>query len=426
MGGIAALVALGGVWKPFVILGVLAAAAFAVALAADLAAGPRHRDMILERGPVEHFALRVKTRLRYVLTNRSKVAVRFGIVDTPVERLRYDIDDLGGRALPRSQTSVDRPVTPVARGGVELGTLYLWFENAIGLLRRRARVAANAHLRVYPDLSAVERYGKLHARNRLIDAGLRRIRMRGIGSEFESLRDWSAGDAFRAIDWKATARRGRLMVAQYEVERSQNVMLVLDAGRLMTARAGEQRKFDYAVTAALSVASIARLASDKIGFVAFAGTILEALAPRATAASLAHLGERLYDLEPRFEESDYAEAFAYLRTHLRKRSLVAFFTDMIDPVAQSTVLAEVGSLARRHVVVCIFMNDAAIERALAREPETVLDAYAESVAFSLERERRSAVATLERLGVLTIDVPAAQLSTALVDRYLRIKQRGLL
>ena len=91
-------------------------------------------------------------------------------------------------------------------------------------------------VRVFPDLSAVERYGKLHLRNRTIEQGLRRMKLRGAGTEFESLREWTDGDAFRAIDWKATARRGKLMVAQHEVERSQNVMLLLDCGRFMTPR----------------------------------------------------------------------------------------------------------------------------------------------------------------------------------------------
>ena len=202
---------------------------------------------------------------------------------------------------------------PVARGSDEFGRLYVWYENALGLLRRRVVIEAPQSFRVFPDLSAVERYGSLHVRNRLIEAGLRKMRLRGAGTEFESLREWTDGDAFRAIDWKATARRGKTMVAQHEVERSQNVMLVLDCGRLMTPRVGEQRKFDYAVTAALSLASVAGLASDRVGVVAFAREILAASAPRSTRSSSARITELLYDLEPRFEEANYAGAFAYLR-----------------------------------------------------------------------------------------------------------------
>ena len=125
------------------------------------------------------------------------------------------------------------------------------------------------------------------------------------------------------------------------------------------------------------------------------------------------------------EESDYDNAFTYLRTHLRKRSLVIFFTDMFDPVAQSALLAQIGSLARRHLIVCVFMNDAAVQSALAEPAQDLAGAYRAGVALELERERRSARAVLERIGVQTIDVPAQQLTTALIDEYLRIKQRAL-
>jgi uncharacterized protein (DUF58 family) len=275
-------------------------------------------------------------------------------------------------------------------------------------------------------LAAIERYGKLHLRNRVIEAGLRRMKLRGTGTEFESLREWSDGDAFRTIDWKATARRGKLMVAHHEVERSQNVMLLLDCGRLMTPRIDTGRKLDYAVTAALSLATIAGLASDRVGLVAFAHEILTASAPRSTRSSIARLADTLYGLEPRFEESNYTRAFAYLRHHLHKRSLIVFLTDVIDPLAQATVMAEVGSLAKHHLLICVFMNDAAVSAALSEEPHSVSDAYRANVALGLANERRLAKATLERAGVIVIDVPAKKLTTSLIDEYLRVKRRGLL
>jgi uncharacterized protein (DUF58 family) len=188
----------------------------------------------------------------------------------------------------------------------------------------------------------------------------------------------------------------------------------------------EQRKFDYAVTAALSLATVAALANDKIGVVAFASEILRAYAPRASGRSAQRIAAELHDLEPRFEEADYERGFAYVRTHVHKRNLIVFFTDMVDPVAQSTVLAQIVTLARRHLVVCVFMNDAAIESRLRTPARVAGDVYATAVALELEEERKAAAAMLSRLGVQVIDVPARSLSTALIDRYLQIKQRGLL
>ncbi len=425
-GAIALFLALSPGLPALIPVAIIGAVALASAVIADAVLGPSGRSLELRRIPAEHFSLRVPARITYELENRSARALRFGVIETPVRTLSFVQEEAGGHVPAQARARVWCDVVPVARGADEFGALYLWFENELGLLRRRLRVAGAARLRVYPDLSAVERYGKLHLRNKLVEAGLRRMRLRGGGTEFESLREWTAGDEFRSIDWKATARRGHLMVAQHEVERSQNVMLVLDCGRLMTPRLGDQRKLDYAVTAALSLASIAGLANDKVGLIAFAGEILAASAPRATRSSLARLSELTYDLEPRFEESDYAGAFAYLRGHLNKRTLIVFFTDVIDPVAQSTVLAEIQTLARHHLVVCVFMNDEAIERALTGEPADAVAAYRTSVALGLQLERKVAAATLMRAGVIVIDVPARKLTTALIDEYLRVKQRGLL
>jgi uncharacterized protein (DUF58 family) len=403
-----------------------ASAVFAAAIVADAVLGPKSNDVAVERTAPDPFSLRHDAVLAYLVRNRSAHAVTVGIVESPCALLHYVHDEVRVAVLPKSESEIDRAVTPIARGTVELQRLFYWYENRFGLLRRRRRIAIPQEVRVYPDLSAVERYGTLHARNRLIEAGLRRMRLRGAGTELESLREWVAGDAFRAINWKATARRGHVMVAQYEVERSQNVMILLDAGRLMTPRVDEQRKFDYAITAAMSVASIAALANDKVGIVAFASDILHAYAPRSSGKSLSRIAGEVHALEPRFEESDYDRAFAYVRSHVHKRSLVIFFTDMVDPVAQSAVLAQIGTLARRHLVVCAFMNDAAIDKAIERDPHTPADVFATGVALELREERLVAAAALRRLGVQVIDVPAHDLTTALIDRYLQIKQRGLI
>lgn len=393
---------------------------------ADAFIGPSRRDVTVERLPVDHLALRNPASLRYAVANRSSSSMAFEIVDTPLDIVDLPEEPVRGVVGPRRRITAELAVMPRDRGKEDLGDLYVSAENAIGLVRRRWIVPARQEVRVFPDLSAVERYGELARRGRLVDAGFRMMRLRGPGGEFESLREFGPNDEFRAINWKATARRGKLMAAQYDIERSQTVMVVLDAGRLMMPRIGSQRKFDYAVTAALSVASIAGLADDKVGLMAFAGNVLEHVAPRSGPHHAASLTQAVYDLQPRFEESDYAAAFAYLRSRQPKRSLIIFFTDMFDPVASATVLANVAVLAPRHLVVCVLMNDEAVDAALALEPATVVDAYRAGVASTLRSERRKAAAVLTQRGVAVIDVPAARLTTSLINAYVEVKARSLL
>lgn len=424
--GVAALVAAGEFLPAALWLATIAGAVVLGFLVADVMLGPGKGAFAVSREPAEHFALRAPARLRYEVVNRGTVSLEFEIVDTPIDAFEFPAHPVKGTVGADKRKVAELAVTPRARGPARLGTLYVTVQNPVGLIARRFRLAGEQEIRVFPDLSAVERYGELAKRGRLIDAGFHKLRLRGRGGEFDSLREWTPDDEFRSINWKATARRAKLMVEQNDVERSQTVMLVLDAGRLMTPRLGEQRKFDYAITAALSVAYIAALADDKVGLTAFASDVLEHIPPRSGAAHTSGMTQRVYDLQPRFEEADYARAFTYIRRRQTKRSLIIFFTDMFDPVASAATLSNVALLTPRHLAVCVLMNDEAVQHALEQEPATLSQAYQASVAAELLAERRKAAAILRQRGISVIDVPAQKLTVSLINAYIEIKARSLL
>ncbi len=423
---VALLIAFAAAFPVLLPIGLLAASAYVAGLIADLGIGPRSNSLRLTRRPTGFVALRQPASLTYIVENRSVTAVRLGILESPVERLVFSDETLEVGVAPGTFVEVGNEFEARERGLVHLSAIYCWLENRLGLLRRRYRTDAPEEVRVFPDLSAIERYGRLARRRTLIEAGLRKLRLRGAGTEFESLRDYEPGDAFRSVNWKATARRGRLMVEQYEIERSQNVLVLLDAGRLMTPRIGKQRKFDYALTAALSVTQIAQAAGDNVGLTAFAAKPLLSIAPRRGAAHVNGLTRAAYDLQPRLEEPDYETTFTQIKRRHSKRSLIVMFTDMFDPAASAAVLAGLATLVPRHLVICVLMNDAAIARALETIPREPLDAYRTAVAFALAAEREKAIAILRSRGIIVIDVPAPNLTVALLDAYLDVKARGLI
>jgi uncharacterized protein (DUF58 family) len=420
------LIALASVFAVLVVVSIVAAALLLAVLAVDLAYGPTARTLRISRDPVEYVALRRRATLTYRIENRAPLAVRVGILETPIPAIDFASPAVEARIDPRSRGEASQEMLARERGPARFGTIYAWAENGIGLLRRRFAFDGAQDVRVFPDLSAVEGYGILARRSTLLDAGLRKMRLRGAGNDFESLREYAAGDAFRAIDWKATARRGRMMVVQHEVERSQNVIIALDAGRLMWPRIDAQRKFDYAVTAALSVAKVAQTAGDNVGLIAFAARPVLSIAPRRGAAHVNALAQAVYDVQPRLEEPDYERTFGEIKRRYGKRSLIVLFTDMFDPVTSANVLAGLGILTPPHLVLCVLMNDAAIAAALEREPRDEADAYRASVALTLLEERSKAIAMLRARGIIVVDVPAAQLTVSLLDAYLDVKGRGLL
>lgn len=423
---VAVLVAASALFAPALIAAQIAGALLAACFMGDLVLGPRRTLIGVDREPAGHLALRSPARLGYRISNRSGTRVWLQIVDTPIPAFEFPEQVVRARVGPGKGISVGLPVMPRLRGPADLGWLYVTATNAIGLVARRWILRERVPIRIYPDLSAVERYGELARRGRLVEAGFRKLRLHGRGGEFDALREWTPDDEFRTINWKATARRGKLMVEQYEVERSQTIMLVLDAGRLMTPRLGPQQKFDYAITAALSVAAIAALADDKVGLMAFAGDILEHIAPRSGSAHTSGLTSRVYDLQPRFEEADYARAFSYLRRRQPKRSLVIFFTDMFDPVASAATLGNLTLITPRHLAVCVLMNDEAVQAALRTEPTAPHDAYRAAVAAELLIARQTAAAILRQRGVIVIDVPAKDLTVSLINAYVEIKAQSLL
>ncbi len=405
----------------------------ALAVVAAIFAGLVGYDLAQVRGPLAverleppRLALARRAAFTYEIVNRSPRPLEVALVEAPAERLAIDLDETRARVPARARLRVQVGVVPRERGRTALRSYHARVRSPLGIVELRRAWRVPAALRVAPDLSALDRSGDLVARTKLLESGLRRLRRRGAGGEFSSLREYGPDDEFRAIDWKASARRGRAMVATYEVERSQQIVVAIDAGRLMTARLGDRRKLDHAVSAALAIAAIARLAADRVGLIAFAATTLARVLPASGAAHAAKLTDVLSDLEPRFEESDYERALLDVSRSLRRRSLVVLFTDLFDPVASEAVLGAAKLLVPRHLVLVVLMNDAAVTEALRRRPQDEDDAYRAAVAATLGEERARAIAALQGRGILVVDVPAAELIIALLDAYVDIKTRGLL
>ncbi len=423
---IALLVALASAFAAFAWVAAVVLAALVALVAVDLALGPSVRTLRIAREPLETLALGARGALRYALENRAPLGVRIGLLEPVCALLAFE-DEHCAVELPAASTfAYERPLRAVRRGRAELGAAFAWAESTLGLVRRRFALEGAIEVRVLPDLAALERYGRLAQRASLVESGLRRLRRRGLGTEFESLREYRPGDPFSAIAWKATARRGRPIVVQHEVERGQTVVVTLDCGRALWARAGDRRGFEYALAAALSAATIAERAGDRVGFLAYGARPLANLAPRAGRAQIEALVRTALEIEPRLEEPDYETIFLELGRARSRRSLVVVFSDVIDPVASQALIVALRALAGRPLVRAALANDGVLASALAAPPRDPEEAYRTAVALSLADRRAQALAQLRSGGIVVVDVPAPRLSVAALDAYLAIKERRLL
>jgi uncharacterized protein (DUF58 family) len=317
-------------------------------------------------------------------------------------------------------------VTPPARGDYTFSGLTARAPGPLGLVQRQWRAPIATAVRVYPNFRLAARMDLLGRRSHLVRTGLHTLRRRGEGHTFESLRDYVQGDDTRHLDWKATARRGKPMVREYEVERHQNVFVMVDAGRMMTARVGTLTKLDYAVNAALLVAHAAVGQGDKVGLLVFADEVLAYLSPRGGKGQIPRMLEVLHGVQPSLIEPDYGVAFRSLAAHRLQRALVIVFTDLVDARASARLVRHVAALAPHHLPLLVAIADPALGRYARTAPVTGGAVYRQAVARDLLRDRAEALRAITARAGLALDVPPDGLNLAVVNRYLEVKHRGLL
>jgi uncharacterized protein (DUF58 family) len=358
--------------------------------------------------------------------NRSRRPATFWLRDEPPDKFKIDMRILTGVVPARRTWQGAYRVRPLRRGDYQFGDLNLRWRGPLGLIVRQARIEASGPVKVYPNLLDVRRYDLLLRRNRLQELGLRHTRMFGEGTEFERLREYLPDDEFRRIDWKATARRNRPITIEYQTERSQNVIAVLDTGRMMQSPVAQIAKLDYVVNAVLFLAYVATGKGDKVGLMTFADDVVQFVTPRQGRGQFYRMLELLYGIEAQPVEPNYRRALSYLALKQRKRSLVVIFTDLSGGMSMQALVSHVSVLARRSLPLVVTISDPDIHAATHQQPHDSLTVYQRAAAAQLLDERQVALDNLRRQGVLTLDVPANQLSMAVINRYLELKGRTLL
>ena len=327
---------------------------------------------------------------------------------------------------PRARAADTVPVVPLRRGREQAGAFFVDSTGPLGLGVRRVRIDLPWDAAVYPPLVAVRLRASLAQAMRRREQGARPLRQLGEGRLFESLREWVPGDDLRHIDWKATARRRKVITRQYEAERRQQVMLVLDLGRLMTEEAAGVARLDHVVQAALELAYAAAQHDDNVGIMTFAAGVQHFVAPQRGRVGVKRVLDVLALVEPQLVEPDYPGAFRYLAARNRKRALTVLFTDVIDRFASEAVVANVASLRPRHLPLAVTLRNSELDQVAAQRPTQARDAFRKAAAEELLHAREEALGHMRRAGVIVVDVPPIRAAQAVVAQYLDLKRRGRL
>jgi len=430
VGALLSLLGALGFWVPWALDAMLLADAALVALVwldAGLAVTVDQDGLLVWREPLPALSVGHAGEVAYRWSNGGPRRARL--------RVREVRPDLLGGVQPARALSVpadsDRrealSVVPLRRGREESGGFVVDSFGPLGLGRRRATVALPWEVIVYPPLVSIRLRASVAQAQRRRDAGMKAIRELGEGRLFESLREWVPGDDIRHIDWKATARRRKVITRQYEAERRQQVLLVLDLGRLMTAEiAGGVARLDFVVQAALELAYAAAQHDDDVGIMTFADGVQHFVAPQRGRSGVRQVLDVLAVVEPKLVEPDYPGAFRYLAARNRKRALTVLFTDVIDRFASDALVANVASLRPRHIPLAVTLRNPELDAVAAMRPTEPRDAYRKAAAEELLHAREEALGHMRRAGVVVIDVTPQRAAQAVVSKYIDLKRRGVL
>ena len=321
-----------------------------------------------------------------------------------------------------SDVRLEASLTPLRRGKHTLPAVATRTTGVLGLGAAHHRLGDGTELLVYPALPAAHRLVHSVRKGKFVEEGRRRRGPLGLGTEFESIREYSPDDDIRQVNWRATARVGRPMSNQFRVEQDRDVIILIDAGRLMATPLDHRTRLDAAVDAAVAVALVADEMGDRAGVIAFDSNLLRRLPPSRAGGDA--VVRTIFDLEPSDNESNYEIGFQAVAA--TKRAFVLVLTDIINEAAARSLLAATPVLARRHVVAVASALDDELEEMLVQPPERVEDVFRAVAALDVLNERSTVTRRLRHMGADVVESQVDQLSAQCVAAYLRAKARARL
>ena len=392
----------------------------------DLASQPRARNFSVQRSAGRIASLRKNHRVSLTISNLSgrehRITVRDGLPQEFTASPPEVVLRLGGR----SRASLHYDLQSSRRGAFQLSTIHLRVLSRAGLWKRYLTYPILTVIHVYPDMKQLAEYAVLARTNRLSLMGVRRTRKLGQDNEFERLRDYTRDDNFKHIDWRSTARRNKLTVKDFQTDQSQRIIFLVDCGRMMTNLAGGMSLLDHALNSMLMLSFVALRQGDSVGLICFSDQIHSFVPPRGGMNQMNHLLHASFDRFPQLVESRYDQAFYYLASHCRKRSLVVLISNVIDEVNALAIQQQLGTLTGKHLPLGVLLRDRRMFEAVREPAAQGPQLYRAAAAAQILSWRDQVLTDLARQGVLSLDVFPEEMTAPLVNQYLEIKARHLL
>jgi uncharacterized protein (DUF58 family) len=392
----------------------------------DLLISPSPNDVAIHREISEVLSVGASNPATLTVRNRAGLTLAMTLHDDPGPLCEVDRLPQSVKVGPGKEETIHYSVKPSRRGASEMPAVHLRFPTRLGLWTRHQIRPLPTPIRIYPDIRAVYRYELMARQNRLSEIGVRMVRMPGQGREFERLREFRYGDEIRQIDWKATARQRQLISREFNVERNQNIVIMVDCGRFMRNETDGISYLDRALNSAIMLSYIALGQGDNVSLLAFSNKIERFIRPVRGKPGIQSILRSTYDIQASQNVSDYSLALEYLTTVQRKRALIVLITFVTDELQLRVIGESLKLRSLPYLPLCVLLQDVGLRQMADRIPDSDLDAYHTAAAAQVLTGQSHEAASLREAGIMLIDTPPDLLTERLINEYLSIKARNLM
>ena len=382
--------------------------------------------LVLERICSDKFSNGDENDVKLIIEHVYPQTIDLVIIDELPTQFQNRTSKFDLTLKPGEINHIDYVLRPVKRGQYEFGLVNAFASTTIGLVSRRFRLSENKEVAVYPSYIQMRQYELLAISNQLTEYGIKKIRRIGNNMEFEQIKNYVIGDDYRKVNWKATARRGDLMVNQYQDEKSQQVYSVIDKGRLMQMPFEGMSLLDYSINASLVISNIALKKGDKAGIVTFQHKVNSILPASSRTMQLNLILEHLYKQKTAYKESDFSKLYIALKRKVTHRSLLLLYTNFESLSSLKRQLPFLRKIRQQHLLVCIFFENTEVSELLTKKAHDIEEVYIKGIAEQLAYEKKLIVKELQAHGIHTILTPPNELSVNTINKYLELKSRGLI
>ncbi|HUM98364.1 MAG TPA: DUF58 domain-containing protein [Chitinophagaceae bacterium] len=383
----------------------------------------RSKGVQAERLLQDRFSMGDDNKIMLLFKNYYNFPVNISVIDElPVQfQERKWLRKL--RMEAKGKSMIEYKLRPVTRGEYIFNDINVYVQAPLGLVKRRFTFAAQHTIKVYPSFVQMRRYQLLAVSNRLQEAGVKKIRRIGHSLEFEQIKDYVRGEDYRTINWKATARKGNLMVNNFTDERSQQVYCLINKGRVMKMPFDNLTLLDHAINASLVLSNVALIRQDKAGLITFEKEIDTFLPADKKPTQMNLILETLYRQQTIFLEPDFEKLFSVIRNRITNRSLLILFTNFESLESLNREMPALKRMAHYHLLLVVFFENSELKTITNQKAATLEGIYIKTIAEKFAYEKRQMVKELHKNGILSILTTPANLTVNTINRYLELKTR---